>query len=203
MTFGDWLARLSSDLGRAGLQRQLRPRSATSRLVDLAGNDYLGLSRDVRVTAAAAAAATTWGAGAGASRLVNTSRPFIYDTGLAPASTGAALEALRIIDAELQLPRRARGLAGSMASALGIADPAGSVLSVPMASAADAGQAQTQLANDGFLVGCFRPPSVPDGVSRLRVTARASLTDAVVARVVDRLACPFAGTSAPSRRRGR
>ena len=27
-------------------------------------------------------------------------------------------------------------------------------------------------------VGCFRPPSVPDGVSRLRLTARADLTDA-------------------------
>ncbi|HCA87560.1 MAG TPA: 8-amino-7-oxononanoate synthase, partial [Streptomyces sp.] len=29
----------------------------------------------------------------------------------------------------------------------------------------------------GLLAGCFRPPSVPDGVSRLRLTARADLTD--------------------------
>ncbi len=28
----------------------------------------------------------------------------------------------------------------------------------------------------GLGVGCFRPPSVPDGVSRLRLTARADLT---------------------------
>ena len=39
-------------------------------MVDLAGNDYLGLSRHPAVTAAAAQAARTWGAGAGASRLV-------------------------------------------------------------------------------------------------------------------------------------
>jgi 8-amino-7-oxononanoate synthase len=29
----------------------------------------------------------------------------------------------------------------------------------------------------GLHVGCFRPPSVPDGKSRLRVTARADLSD--------------------------
>jgi 8-amino-7-oxononanoate synthase len=28
----------------------------------------------------------------------------------------------------------------------------------------------------GVRVGCFRPPSVPDGVSRLRLTGRADLT---------------------------
>ena len=39
-------------------------------LVDLAGNDYLGLSRHPAVVAAAEAAARRWGAGAGASRLV-------------------------------------------------------------------------------------------------------------------------------------
>ena len=55
--------------GRAGLPRSLRVRGADG-LLDLAGNDYLGLARDPRVVAAAAEAARTWGAGAGASRLV-------------------------------------------------------------------------------------------------------------------------------------
>ncbi|MFD1213645.1 8-amino-7-oxononanoate synthase, partial [Arthrobacter sp. GCM10027362] len=32
-----------------------------------------------------------------------------------------------------------------------------------------------RLEEAGVLVGCFRPPSVPDGVSRLRLTARADL----------------------------
>ena len=36
----------------------------------------------------------------------------------------------------------------------------------------------------GLAVGCFRPPSVPDGISRLRLTARADLTDAQIEEAV-------------------
>jgi 8-amino-7-oxononanoate synthase len=54
----------------AGLRRVLRPRPAGEDVLDLAGNDYLGLARDPRVTAAAAAAALEWGAGSTGSRLV-------------------------------------------------------------------------------------------------------------------------------------
>jgi len=52
----------------AGLRRSLVVRD--DRLLDLASNDYLGLSRDPRVTAGAAAAAREWGAGSTGSRLV-------------------------------------------------------------------------------------------------------------------------------------
>ncbi|MET7614621.1 8-amino-7-oxononanoate synthase, partial [Streptomyces seoulensis] len=37
---------------------------------------------------------------------------------------------------------------------------------------------------EGLSVGCFRPPSVPDGVSRLRLTARADLSEADIERAV-------------------
>jgi 8-amino-7-oxononanoate synthase len=47
----------------AGLRRVLRPRAASDDVLELAGNDYLGLARDPRVTTAAADAARTWGAG--------------------------------------------------------------------------------------------------------------------------------------------
>ncbi|MGY5122874.1 aminotransferase class I/II-fold pyridoxal phosphate-dependent enzyme, partial [Streptomyces sp. 900105755] len=36
----------------------------------------------------------------------------------------------------------------------------------------------------GLAVGCFRPPSVPDGISRLRLTARADLSGAEIERAV-------------------
>jgi 8-amino-7-oxononanoate synthase len=54
----------------AGLRRTLRPRPAEDALLDLAGNDYLGLARDGRVRTAAADAALRWGAGSTGSRLV-------------------------------------------------------------------------------------------------------------------------------------
>lgn len=55
---------------RAGLTRRLRPRGPADPVVDLAGNDYLGLSRHPSVTAAAGAALTRYGLGATGSRLV-------------------------------------------------------------------------------------------------------------------------------------
>ena len=66
----EWLDSESAARDAAGLQRTLRPRAAEGATVDLAGNDYLGLSRDPAVIEAAASAARRWGAGAGASRLV-------------------------------------------------------------------------------------------------------------------------------------
>jgi 8-amino-7-oxononanoate synthase len=54
----------------AGLRRQLRPRAATGDLIDLAGNDYLGLCGDPRVIAGSIEAVEKWGTGSTGSRLV-------------------------------------------------------------------------------------------------------------------------------------
>jgi 8-amino-7-oxononanoate synthase len=69
----DWLAALDrrAELrAKAGLKRELRPRTAGDPVVDLAGNDYLGLSRHPEVVAAATAALSAYGLGATGSRLV-------------------------------------------------------------------------------------------------------------------------------------
>jgi 8-amino-7-oxononanoate synthase len=55
---------------KAGLTRRLHPRGADDGVVDLAGNDYLGLSRHPEVIAAAASALSGYGLGATGSRLV-------------------------------------------------------------------------------------------------------------------------------------
>ena len=109
--------------------------------------------------------------------LVNTARPFIYDTGLAPAATGAALAALEVIAAAPHLPGRARANAGRLAAACGLDEPAGAVLSVPMSGPDEALAAVARAGAHGIRVGCFRPPSTPDGSSRLRITAHADHTD--------------------------
>ncbi|GAB2957079.1 8-amino-7-oxononanoate synthase [Micromonospora polyrhachis] len=69
----NWLATLDRRAqlrARAGLTRRLRPRGAADGAVDLAGNDYLGLSHHPDVTAAAARALSEYGLGATGSRLV-------------------------------------------------------------------------------------------------------------------------------------
>ncbi|KAA1396066.1 8-amino-7-oxononanoate synthase [Aeromicrobium ginsengisoli] len=109
--------------------------------------------------------------------LVNRSRPFIYDTGLAPAAAAAAVEALRIVDAEPERVARLHHVAATLADAAGAARVAGAVLSVEMPGPAEALAAQAQCAADGVRVGCFRPPSTPDGISRLRLTASAGVDD--------------------------
>lgn len=360
----DWLADEAAARDAAGLQRALRPRSSTDGLVDLAGNDYLGLARHSEVVEAAVAAARTWGAGAGASRLVtgslgihreleselaayagqpaalvfstgyhanlsvvsaladrdslvvsdahvhaslvdavrlsrspvevvphsdvaavsaavgraegrrtlvlvesvysvlgdqaplvelaavcaesgallvvdeahglgvhgpgvvrelglaglehvvvtatlskalgsqggavlgpapvvehlvNRARPFVYDTGLAPAAAGAALAALRLLRERPDLPGVVRRRVHDLAAALGVDPPAGAVLSVPLASPRAALEAQAAALAQGVRVGCFRPPSVPDGVSRLRITTNAGVPDEDWARAVELL----------------
>jgi 8-amino-7-oxononanoate synthase len=109
--------------------------------------------------------------------LVNRARPFIYDTGLAPAAAGAALAALKIIKAAPELASRVRGNAAVLADAAGVAAPAGAVLSVPMPGPREALAAVQAAAEHGLRIGCFRPPSTPDGLSRLRLTAHAHHTD--------------------------
>lgn len=111
-------------------------------------------------------------------QLVNRARPFIYDTGLAPAAAGAALAAMRVIQREPERIRRVNAVAAILAAACEIDAPAGAVLAVPMPSPQEALAAVEKAAADGVRIGCFRPPSTPDGISRLRLTAHADLTDA-------------------------
>ena len=118
--------------------------------------------------------------------LINRSRSFIFDTALAPAAAGAALAAVRIIVDEpwraaavhsnaTALHSRLAGIAP--ANPVVIDDAVGAVRSIRMPDARSAVRAMLAARAAGVHVGCFRPPSVPDGVSRLRLTARATLTE--------------------------
>ncbi len=117
--------------------------------------------------------------------LVNAARPFIFDTALAPAPTGAALAALEVLRGRPDLPGVIRRRMDDLAAALGVEPSAGAVLSVPMPSPAAALAAQAAVRAHGVRVGCFRPPSVPDGISRLRVTVNAGTPDDAWAHAVE------------------
>jgi 8-amino-7-oxononanoate synthase len=118
--------------------------------------------------------------------LVDTARSFIFDTGLAPASVGAALAALRVLAAEPERPATVLAAAGALAEAAGVPAPASAVVPVVLGDPAVAFAAASACLARGVRVGCFRPPSVPVGTSRLRLTARATLTaeDLATARSV-------------------
>lgn len=121
--------------------------------------------------------------------LVNAARTFIFDTGLAPAAVGAALAALRLLRREPERATRARAVATTLherltAEGLEAVRPDAAVVSVRAPSPERAVRWAADCREAGLAVGCFRPPSVPDGISRLRLTARADLTDGQLDRAV-------------------
>jgi len=68
--------------------------------------------------------------------------------------------------------------AAHLAAVTGAADPESAVVSVILGDPHVAVEAARRCRELGVHVGCFRPPSVPAGTSRLRLTARANLTAA-------------------------
>lgn len=117
-------------------------------------------------------------------QLTNAARTFIFDTALGPPSVGAALAALRILAADAALPAAARRRTRDIAVGVGAPPPEAAVVSVVLGDPGAAVAAADRCLAAGVRVGCFRPPSVPAGTSRLRVTGRADLSDDEVARAV-------------------
>ncbi|MDV6299497.1 8-amino-7-oxononanoate synthase [Dietzia maris] len=155
----------------------------------------LGLSRheDVVVTATLSKALGSQGGVVLASErvrehLISSARTFIFDTGLAPAAVGAARAALGVLRRDPALASRVVEMAEHLAAVTGAEQPRSAVVSVILGDPARAVSAAGRCLELGVRVGCFRPPSVPEGTARLRLTARADLSDADVARASDVLA---------------
>ncbi|MHA6622030.1 8-amino-7-oxononanoate synthase [Pseudonocardia sp. DLS-67] len=115
--------------------------------------------------------------------LVDTARSFIFDTGLAPAAVGAARAALAVLRSEPERPGAVLRVAAELADAAGVPAPPSAVVAVVLGDPDVAVAAARRCAERGLRVGCFRPPSVPEGTSRLRLTARATVTAAELAHV--------------------
>ena len=110
--------------------------------------------------------------------LIDAARPFIFDTGLAPAAVGSARAALQVLVDEPRRAQRVLDRAAELAAVCGVDEvPSSAVVSVILGAPEVAFAAATACLEHGVRVGCFRPPTVPAGTSRLRLTARASLSD--------------------------
>jgi 8-amino-7-oxononanoate synthase len=126
---------------------------------------------------------------AGERRLVewlqNRARPFVFTTALPPAACGAALAALRIVREEPRRRERVRALAARARAGLQglgfeLSRVVAPILPVVLGSEERALAASRALRERGFFVRAIRPPTVPRGTSRLRVTLTAGHDEAQV-----------------------
>ncbi|WP_030434090.1 8-amino-7-oxononanoate synthase [Actinoplanes subtropicus] len=122
--------------------------------------------------------------------LIDTGRTFIYDTALPPAVAGGVQAAIGIAQAAddrraILAARGAQIVSRLGAAGFAVPPPAAAVLSVvaPGPEAAVAWAADCR--DRGVAVGCFRPPSTPDGSSRLRLTLNAGVADEAFAHALD------------------
>lgn len=121
--------------------------------------------------------------------LVNHARPLIFSTAAPAATAAAAREALRIAVAEPWRRERARGLGDRLRAAIAgagyeVVPSRGPIVAVIVGEAAAAVDLSARLRERGFHVPAIRPPTVPEGTSRLRVVATAGHTDEQVEALI-------------------
>lgn len=119
-------------------------------------------------------------------------RPFIFSTAVPPAIAAALDASLDVIAAEPERRERVRFLARYLRerlAAAGITVPAGDSPIIPVIIGENdrsvAVAAALQAA--GFDVRAIRPPTVPDGTARLRISVNAGLSEQILNRFVDNL----------------
>ncbi len=112
--------------------------------------------------------------------VVNRARPFIFTTASTPADAAAALAALHVVASREgdELRARLRGHVERLRP--GHPSP---ILPVILGEEDDAMAASAALLAQGLLVPAIRPPTVPPGSSRLRVTVSAAHNDEQVERL--------------------
>ncbi len=120
--------------------------------------------------------------------LVNRARSFIFTTGLPPSAAAAASAALDIIAREpgraAGLLARARALGENLrAAGLDVPNVESQILPVMVGDARRAVAAAAQLLERGYYVAAIRPPTVPPGTSRLRLSLMATHDEQQIAGV--------------------
>jgi len=121
--------------------------------------------------------------------LVNRARPYIFSTALAPPLAAAARRAVRIVETEPERRRQLLHLADylrSQLSNLGYPkkDSRCQIVPVIVGEPTAAVELSKRLEIQGLLVPAIRPPSVPAGTSRLRISLTAGHTLNDVQRLI-------------------
>ena len=114
--------------------------------------------------------------------LINKSRPFIFSTALSPATIASANAALNLLEEDSEeylnnLNSNTRLMRELLTNAgLNIVDGETPIIPILIGPADLANKISKELEKEGILVSAIRPPSVPKGESRLRLTVMATHT---------------------------
>ena len=117
--------------------------------------------------------------------LINRARSFVYATGLPPGVIAAATAGIDIIATDKALCAKPLALAKQFCAQLNLPAPQSAIVPVILGSSAAALEASAALERPGLLVTPIRPPTVPHGTARLRITFTAAHREADVARLVE------------------
>jgi len=115
----------------------------------------------------------------------NRARTVIYSTGLPPAIVAAAIAALDVIEREPGYAALPLAKAKAFARRAGLPEPVSPIVPVLLGDAEAALKASRLLEDHGFLVVAIRPPTVPAGTARLRLTFTAQHPDDEVERLAE------------------
>ena len=125
--------------------------------------------------------------------LIQQSRSYIYTTAIPPAVAAASLEALTLLRDEAwrrdylaTLIRRFR--MGAEQLCLPLMPSSSAIQPLLVGDAARAVALSNRLRDNGFLIGAIRPPTVPAGTARLRITLSAAHSESQVDQLLDQLA---------------
>lgn len=130
--------------------------------------------------------------------MTSRARTFVYATGLPPGVLASALAALDVMDDEPELGRKALANARLFGELIGRRDIESAIVPVIYGETEAAMKASAALADQGLLVTAIRPPTVPEGTARLRVTFSARHQEADIRRLAALVRASLAGAGAPS-----
>lgn len=124
--------------------------------------------------------------------LIQKARTYIYTTATPPAVAAATRAALRLLQHESWRRERLQQLitrfrSGAQQLGLQLMNSMTAIQPVLLGTEAAALAASETLLNAGFLVSAIRPPTVPAGTARLRITLSAAHSDADVDHLLDAL----------------
>lgn len=119
--------------------------------------------------------------------MMSRARSLVYTTGLPAPVLASAICALDIMDSEPERAARARANAAQFCKRMGLTAPESVIVPMIIGDEDRAMALSARLEKAGYLITAIRPPTVPEGTSRLRITFTSGHSAADVDGLADTL----------------